>query len=276
MAASVASARVPPATRSLRVRWMDWSASLFAQILMGTLLPALVLAIVWSLARTPLKAFCLSTTAFACAVSSIALFGHKRSPGVEAWVAGTRSCLAGWSWLWVLSTATVEATYFVALLRGLVVDGWIGPDALLALGLLPAMAVIALPSLSTATVFTLWSRQAWRASRNAARARRLACAALGLVLPAALGVAAELAARKAETVVIARYVDSPYAPDPADLAAWRPIARVHGWRRLESLCGYGASAGDAAPAANATQRRARETLVALTGFGASSSSGAGD
>jgi hypothetical protein len=268
MTGSVGVPSIGTASRSLRATVIGMLERPFAQILLGTLLPVIVLVLQWALARTlPLKAFYIASASFGCAVSFGAMARRRQAAGVEAWLAGIRACLIVLTLPWVLFLAAVSVAAFAAWV-------WHGPDRWLAFALLPAMLLVALPSLSTLTVMALWSRQSWRASQMGALEGRRTLAAVGLATPLALGLAVELAARRAETIVIARYVDNASSGDPASLAAWRPLAKVHGWTALEARCGYGEPAHESAHAL--AQARACATLAALTGLSESSSDAARD
>lgn len=264
MAGSVAFHSVRPASRSRRASWIDWLERPFAQILLGTLLPLLVLALVWGLAPTlPLKAFYLAAGSFGCAVSFLAAVRRRHTDGFQAWLSGIRACLVALTLPWVLFIAAVAAATFAAWMSELPPEWW-----WLAFALLPAFGLLALPPLSSLMVLALWSRQAWRAARTSAPRRRPTFAVLGWITPLALGVAVELAFRSAESVIIARYVDSDSLAGSASLAKWRPIAQIHGWTTLEAKCGFGAYT-----LPTPAQERARTTLAALTGFDRGYSSG---
>lgn len=254
-----------PAPSPFRARLLEGFERPFAQVLLGTVLPLLVLALMWDLARTlPYKAFYLAASSFGCAVAFGALVRRRHARGVEAGLAGIRACLVVLTLPWVLLVAAVAGTTFAALLGALVVDGTLAPGWWLAFALLPAFGLVALPSLSSLMVFALGVRRSWRASQGLALGRRRMLAALGWISPVALGVAVELAFRGAERVLIARYVDSPSIADPQSLAPWRPIAKIHGWTVLEARCGYGELSGTSVP--TPSQQRARANLNALTGF----------
>lgn len=265
MPAGVAYDSIRPASRPLRSRLVEGLERPFAQILFGTIVPLLVLALLWDLASTlPWKAFYLSASSFGCAVSFGALVRRRHAPGVEAGLAGIRAGLAVLTLPWVLLVAAVGATTCLALLQAMVIDGWLAPDWWLALAVLPAFGLIAIPVLLSLMVFALGSRQAWRAAQGVALRRRRKLAALGLLSPLALGSAVELAFRGTEQIVLERYVDSGSGADSRSLAPWRPLARIHGWTMLEARCGYGEPWGTSVP--TPAQNRARATLEALTGY----------
>jgi hypothetical protein len=265
MAGGGTSHPVHSASRPLRASLFEGLERPFAQLLLGTLLPLLVLALLWDLAPTlSWKAFYLAAAAFGCAVSFLAWARRRHSMGVQAWLAGIRASLVALTLPWVLFVAVVATVTFVALLREVVDDWRLQPGWWLAIAVLPVFSLIALPSLSTLTVLALGSRQAWRAARAAAPALRWTGAALGLITPLALGLAVEFVFRSAEARVIERYVESTPGADPSSLVRWRTLAKVHGWTTLEARCGYGKLAGNSSP--DPEQQRARATLEALTGF----------
>ncbi len=266
MAGGVALHSVRPATRSRRASWIEWLERPFAQILLGTLLPLLVLALLWDLSATlPWKAFYLAAGSSGCALSFLAAVRRRHSDDFQAWLAGIRACLVALTLPWVLFIAAVAATFFAAWMSELPPEWW------LAFALLPVFGLIGLPSLMSLMVFALWSRQAWRAAQATALERRRTFAVLGWITPLVLGGAVELVFRGAESVVTARYVDVRPRAGPESLAKWRPIARIHGWTTLESRCGF-----DEYTLPTPTQQRARTTLAALTGFDGGYSSVMGD